>query len=218
MGMDTYLSIDLDFWTSERLFPDEDGEHVFGEFPSLFLEKVALLKRPVAVAVHHHHILEHINSFPQCSKLVNIDCHSDLCGNIEMNDDVECGTWGNYVEWRTKESSHFSWWHPSSQCSQGKCNTDGGCWCNLLPQENPFFSKNPRKLCGWGKVSRKRMGLFRDADLKGIAAVGICLSPDYLNRPEVLPFRQRLLAFANKHGAEIIGDDEEWDRVVGLYV
>ena len=170
----TYLSVDLDYW----------GAAPYAQGVTKFLTRVRNLKLPIFCAVHHHHILEHVNENP-CDCLVNTDWHSDL-----SNDDpsllLNCGTWANYVEWAN--DAHFEWRHP--QAKVGKYNYCHG-------DKNPF----EEPCTPWRKVT-KRQGL-RNLPWSDIKAIGLCVSPDYVDNRVYIEPAIRLLNLY-----EIIG--REW--------
>lgn len=183
----TYLSIDLDYWTV---------------FPERFLNKIIRLNVPTAVSVEHHHLLPHVNQFTECTRLINIDHHADLCGNLPEEEELCDGTWGCRVEWRHKESSSFLWSYPEAECVTGKTNTEGS-WCDNDPDDNPFFSRRPYDLCDWSFVSRRKAPMLTRSELASVVAVGICVSPDYLVRENIDTWSKRLFALADKHKLEI---------------
>ena len=199
----TYLTIDLDYW---KVFPES------------FLLPIFELNIPIAVAIHHHHLLPHMNKFSNCSRLINIDHHVDLCGNMEKDEVVNCGTWGSRVTWRNKKRSSFLWVHPSEKCLQGKTNMDGGCWCDNEDSDNPFFSKTPSKLCGWSKVSTRMAPIITCHELESVVAVGICVSPDFLDKRAMgYTWTKQLLDMANRYKAEICEDHCQWESVLNGY-
>src|SRR5262249_45603172 len=66
----TYLTIDLGFWSNSRV-------------GTKFLRKVidCVPTRHLALAVHHPSILPHVLHYGACcNRLINLDSHSDLCG------------------------------------------------------------------------------------------------------------------------------------------
>ena len=192
----TYLSVDLDNWMNR-------------EFPSNFLNKIKKLEVPVAVSVHHHELLPHMNYFKQCRRLINVDMHADICGNCVPNN-LNCGTWGNFVRWRNQKDTSFIWCYPEPTCVKGRTNWDG-CWCDSEPNTNPFFCKSPQELCGWGKVSRRRIPILRQEELNNIAAVGICLSPDYLYPHNIFEWTNLFLDWINHIECKIYSSKKEWN-------
>lgn len=183
----TYLSIDLDYWT---------------EFPTAFMDKVASLNVPTAIAIEHHRLIHHINSF-DCVRLVNVDTHSDLCGGSEPGEPVEDGTWGAFVSWRDHPKSSFVWSYPLAACVLGRTNQTG-TWCDNEPELNPFFKRDPKPLCGWSKTSRRISPIVSKMEWHSIKAVGICLSPAFLPDHMVPVFARKLLNLAKKHKFKLV--------------
>lgn len=193
----TYLSVDIDNWANE-------------EFPFKFLDRIKDLKVPIAVSVHHHELLGHINKFRQCRRLVNIDMHADVCGDC-TDDDLNCGTWGNFVTWRKRKDTSFVWSYPDPTCVIGKTNWTG-CWCDDRPESNPFFKKNPRDFCGWEKVLRRHAPILKRDELNNIIAVGICLSPDYLHSRNITEWTNQFLGWIKKTDCKVYSSKSEWKR------
>ena len=197
MNIPSYLTIDIDYWYKNT-------------FPVKFLERIKELNVPIAVAVHHHELLPHMNRFKHCRRLINIDYHADVCGNPDNNIELECGTWGNFVDWRIQEDTAFTWCYPTNECVVGKTNEEG-CWCDINPDENPFFRHNPRKLCGWDKVSRRRLPVLKREELHNIIAIGICLSPDYLYPTDISQWTNQLYDWTKRNKFRNYTSKDEWD-------
>jgi hypothetical protein len=160
--MRVYLSIDLDYW---RRIPER-------RFAVNFFKKVQarvkLARLPVLVALHHHHLIDDINS--RCEwldRVINVDYHSDIVDRhpgepLELNE----GTWANFVYFRG--DSTFEWRYPEANCLKER---EGYCHHNA----NPF--KKP-KVCGWKRaIHRQGLGHIQ---WDNIHAVGIVLSPGWL--------------------------------------
>jgi len=160
----TYISVDLDYWK---------------KFPGRFIWRMINLGKPIAVSYHHHALLRHMNSF-SFSRLVNIDCHSDMCeGHLSGQTPVPLvdGSWANFV--KASNMGEFIWVYPNDDCVNGESNNDHSCFCNSDPDRNPFLVDDPEPICGWEKLRcRKRPFLTKDEE-KSAVAVGICLSPEY---------------------------------------
>jgi hypothetical protein len=199
----TYLSIDLDYWK---------------KFPSGFLNRIIALNVPTAIAVEHHSLIGYVNSFGKCLRLINIDRHSDLCGNVDKKEYMNCGTWGAYVKWRKHEGSSFTWSYPENKCRKGKTNLTG-CWCDSEEDDNPFFAEDPKPLCGWESVSFRLSPIIKQEELDSVQAVGICVSPDYLEvGVNVNEWAEKLLAIADKHQFEKVKNDGalNWDDCLAV--
>jgi hypothetical protein len=157
-----YLSIDLDYWRHAEVFR--------GEREVLrFFRRVFSLDTTIAVAVHHHHLLEHINSCHDLTEVVNVDFHSDLA---DMSDtlDVNEGSWANFVRDRSRMT--FTWRYPGSECITSSYGVAPG-YCHL--GQNPF---EVPEATDWRRV-RMRHGLAR-VPWSRVCAVGVCLSPGWI--------------------------------------
>lgn len=156
---DTYLSIDLDYWETVT--------------PTMlqFLRKVFQLNVPVLLCKSHEQMLRNVNG-SNARVLINVDYHADLCEDDAGGKPptVECGTWINAVKWR--KSGSFIWVCPNKK----KCYEIGAGRCDSSrdPETDPFKNRNN----GWRKA-RVRTGL-KHVDLSRVKAVGIAVSPEYL--------------------------------------
>jgi len=153
---DTYLSIDLDYWC-----------HTEKDWTArLFFKRVWALGLKVTVALHHHHLLQSINRIArQLRRVVNVDYHSDITEEdfpFELNE----GTWANFV--RRPEQMTFEWRYPKEGCLDG---STGYCHSYI----DPFEIQCTR----WRRVVRKE-GIAR-IPWHRICAVGVCLSPGWLD-------------------------------------
>lgn len=132
-----------------------------------------------AWATHHEDLLKHMQKF-DFNKLINFDYHSDICegsaGDHSEPDKLLNGTWANFVS--KKNRGHYIWVYPETSCARGRCNSDSDSFCNVDPNRNPFLVKNPRPVCGWKKVS-KRKAMLTENELKRVIAVGFAMSPWY---------------------------------------
>lgn len=167
--MRPYLSIDLDFW-NERSVPFDWIESLISECKN------------VTMVCEHHHMLKHINA-SKCQTLINVDWHSDLSGynnDIILHDGrlhpiakpkkftpLNCGTWVDRVSWA--KSGTFVWVFPQKKCDwpQGTGRCDG--------KDDAFIKGRTAWKLASRKLSRKMI-----PDVTTPDALGICLSPDYL--------------------------------------
>jgi len=153
--MNAFLSIDLDFWCHEC------RPHKATRFFRRLFQKFG---RPIMVAVHHHHLLEHVNNLGRgFNTLINVDFHSDLDG--ETPDELSEANWVNFVNF--KEKGTYIWRYPEESCLHSRT---GYCHSDV----NPF----DRNLTGWAGVKERR-GIAR-IPWDCIREVGVCLSPEWL--------------------------------------
>jgi hypothetical protein len=200
MNTPTYLTVDLDYWAEES------------EFPFKFLNRIKNMKVPVAVAVHHHDLIDHMNKFRQCRRLVNIDTHADICGDCGPTAlKLECGTWGNFIKWGKKKGSSFIWSYPDVMCVQGRTN-ETGMWCDIDGADNPFFRDDPREVCGWTKVMRRSRPFLTHDERHNLVAVGVCLSPDYLHIRDIPSWAQQFRKWGTYNHYHMCSPDKEWKR------
>jgi len=120
------------------------------------------------VALHHHHLVRHINHINHTKGLdtvVNVDYHSDLMDELGDTLTLEEGNWGNFINFQ--DQGTFVWRYPDENC----LDRDTG-YCHR--QDNPF-----KKDCSGWAHTRKKKGLA-GIPWKSIRAVGVCLSPGWL--------------------------------------
>lgn len=152
--MNAFLSIDLDYWSLEHT------PHAAARFFQRLYQRFG---RRIMVAVHHHHLLDHVNN-SKFDTLINVDFHSDL--DDEQPDELNEGNWVNFVNFRS--GGTYIWRYPAGHCLSrhtGYCHTG----------ESPF----EHNLTGWSRV-RQQFGLAR-IPWGDIQEVGVCLSPGWLN-------------------------------------
>ncbi len=154
--MNIYLSIDLDFWC------DESSPEAATRF---FRRLFRLWSGPIMVALHHHHLLRHINSVKGLDAVTTIDYHSDLMDELDDELELEEGNWANFVNFQGQGA--FTWRYPGEECLK----LDTG-YCHR--EMNPF----EERCTGWSRT-RMKQGLAR-IPWQSIRAVGVCLSPDWL--------------------------------------
>jgi hypothetical protein len=148
----SYLSVDLDFFNGRRDFDVLSfAKHLAGK--KLFLAK------------YHHELLPHINE-RDYGRLINVDFHSDVCGETPYP--LNEGNWVNYVTW--KRGGWYTWRYPCR-----KLTLDNYCHEKI----DPFTEGGS----GWGKIT-KNCGC--DLFWPGVERVGICLSPDWVQRRKIL--------------------------------
>lgn len=155
--MRTYLSIDLDFWCKHN-----DAWHA-----ERFFKRVWALNLRICVALHHHHLLRHINRQKKLDAVVNVDFHSDIIEDHEGFPEFELneGTWANFV--KHQERMTFEWRYPEKECL-----ADDIGYCHQFL--NPFEED-----CTYWQRVKKREGVAR-IPWGDICAVGVCLSPFWL--------------------------------------
>jgi len=162
--MKSYLSIDLDYWLNYN-----DGVNCLN-----FFKKVFALNIPIFVTVFHDQLIHHINCHSDFDTLYNVDYHDDI---ISFEDDADRDStllyaaadynWVNYVSWRC--GSDYIWIPPPGSIMQ----QDGFCDRDHNVYRNPKF----QKLTQWGSV--RHLTGPRHIDFRSIAAIGVCLSPDF---------------------------------------
>lgn len=155
-----YLSIDLDYWG--QLEHTTDVKH--------FFKRVFKLGLPLTVACYHHHLVNDINDHIHLKRVLNVDFHSDI-SEQRSNETLREGNWANFVQ--NRHNMTFEWRYPSKRyLGQGYCHSD----------QNPF----EKKCTSWSQVIKKQ-GLVCIPWSK-IGAIGVCLSPGWLEFPENVTF------------------------------
>jgi len=157
----SYLSIDLDFWKEYR---DSRSS-------TSFFNKVFALNVPMLFVIEHEELLNDINS-SKADVLYNIDYHSDICSDneIEVDDNPTDGTWVNYISWRNK--GKYCWICPSLN----ECYTNQNGTCCWISDSDPFKYK---KESGWKSIEVTQK--LKTIDWRTITNVGVCLSPCFLD-------------------------------------
>jgi hypothetical protein len=157
--MKTYLSIDLDFWTSTY-----DAQHAL----EYIFDKVVVGDIPWKVVVDHEGLVRHTQQF-QFDKLVNIDEHSDVVEDDgpRYAPEFTCGTWLNFVSYRKQRE--LVWVHPS-RTLRGRCDT--------ADSRVPFNKLG----LGWKKQRHlwsPKTEWKNELEWDDVVGVGIALSPDF---------------------------------------
>jgi len=167
--MNVYLSIDLDFWC------DEITPYSATRF---FRRLLSHFGRPIMVALHHHHLVDHINSVTGLDTVINLDYHSDLMDELGDSLTLEESNWANFINFqnfRFKRGTYV-WRYPDEKC----LDQDTG-YCHRV--DNPF----EERCTGWAHVKKKE-GLAR-IPWDCIREVGVCLSPKWLlDNPKVVNY------------------------------
>jgi hypothetical protein len=161
VSKNTYLSVDLDFWNCYQ-------ENITPDFQFLF-DKITQHNISYYICQDHREILRHTKQFPHFSTLINVDAHqdfSDLMSNELKINNLNCGTWVNFVPQRKNKDSQYLWVHPNG--------VEGGYYFY-----DPF--KEPERV-GWSKANK--MSLLRkslqDIDFNEICGIGFSMSYDYI--------------------------------------
>lgn len=153
MPRNAFLSVDLDYWNKASFDPWLPDTLFAGDLPRI-------------VTLDHHDMLPAVNAQPGLTRLMNIDYHSDFIGADEP---LHIGNWVNHVSWR--RGAEYAWIVPRMvdyHLRLGHHHTGA----------NPFT--DPERLTGW-RAAGKREGYDKDI-LDTVAAFGVCVSPDYLDR------------------------------------
>lgn len=186
--MDTFLSVDLDYWTQES----DDKEAI------VFFEELQKEKKPTFLVQSHEEMLPAINA-SGCLRLVNMDAHSDLAErrhfgppNASYNRpgafrevDLRDGTWVSCVKWRRR--GEYLW------------VTRDGISCELY--HDPF-SNTHGKITDWRWIGE--VDDYFTIPWKDVKLVGIAWSPDYTPAHTVLS----VLPFLGLENCVA----EEWER------
>lgn len=221
--MKTYLSIDLDYFNSELVNKPYRRPKVVEAELLQFFKKIKKLKVPVLVVVNHDELLVDVNK-KVYDKIVNVDYHSDLAdlteeGKFIFNPDgtdaeLNEGTWVNFAN--NRKSGIFEWRYPTSWSfhRMGRCEE--------VLRKN-FFTKEGLKYHNWASVPVTTKGLDT-LDFNEVEAIGICMSPGWvdtnildlfltrilpsLNGGEMNPMAKKLYAAWKKEGEDF--DQFEW--------
>lgn len=110
--IDTYLSVDLDYWGYFKKFHKQSLRNL--------MNKIVLYDIPVKVVVSHEDILYYINRY-KIKNLINIDYHADIVNQDSDSDHIELcdGTWANFYKY--KEDCNFIWYH-TFEMWEGRCD------------------------------------------------------------------------------------------------
>jgi hypothetical protein len=168
--MRTYLSIDIDYWNSDRGsilgYRSTEETRVYR-----WLTKVFNLARykgiPIKAVMNHQQLLDHVDG-SKAQHLLNIDTHSDLAD--ATTDVFNCGTWVSFVRWR--QQGIYTWMHALG-IEDGECNA-----------EAPIFEEGTKpSFTDWGEINRRKVSHAKlpgaPAILKGVTEIGFVLSPAY---------------------------------------
>jgi ribosomal protein S17E len=171
-----YLSIDLDYWIKKNK-----------ESANIFFDKIFKKQVPTVFVIEHEELLKDIDN-SNCNILYNVDFHSDICADveIEVDEDATDGTWVNFVNWRFK--GQYVWICPNIT----QCYNAGEGTCCADRKKDPFKSRQT----GWKSVSftQKQTNI----NWKIVKKIGICLSPLFVNLENVEDILSKFKVNKNK--------------------
>ena len=179
----TYLSIDVDYWSSRHTDWDQSVREMWYMF-----DRVVKSGVPVTMVLDHHELLEDPN-INECNKLINVDYHSDITNYFDEDGEIKyieygtdayckaelnCGTWVNFLPWRS--TGEFLWCYPESECfsatvrqaNYGRCEDVDGFW-----------DKPKSKHHNWNYISCVRGWQYK-VDWRNVTAVGVSMSVEWL--------------------------------------
>ena len=167
--MSAYLSIDLDYW----------GDYNYTKNCTRFFDKVFALNVPITFVIEHEELVPDMNRTKGLTTMYNVDYHSDIIAQPDIDKKPNDFDWANFVNRRTK--ADYFWFMPDACCYRENSGTCHGGGDNL-------FLKNIKS--GW-KSCKKYVGLKR-IDWYKIQRVGVCLSPCFVTMDPVVPVIERL--------------------------
>jgi len=170
--MNTFLSIDLDYFGMTRFGYSKKGKHNNKKFITDFISKSLSLKVPTIIIESHEHILTLLNK-RKYDKVINVDFHSDIVideGNEVLNE----GTWANH--YRYKKSTVFEWRYPNKEACLYEGNGVCGYWGSYTTEWKP--SK-----MGFKRVIHKEG--IDNINFNSIDGVGICISPTWYCKEDI---------------------------------
>ena len=153
---------------------------------------------------NHEQMLRIVNGY-DCTTLINIDEHSDLC-EISPSPMLTCGSWVSFV--RQKREMHYKWVYPYRSLSsvrgiEGDCSAYG-----IFPRQ---YSRVPRREIGYRSCSS--MDSFTDVWLSRICSevvhASFCRSPAYTYQHVQFAF----LDIARKNGFKVMRGDMRDRRI-----
>ena len=166
--MKTHLSIDLDYWSSNRCRIR----------PRTFFRKLATLGLSYRLYMYHQDVVPQVNT-SGCSRLINMDYHSDFCDGSPSVSRINVrpceGDWVDWINWR--KNGEFVWAPPNySRCVEG-----GSGRCDAFGHKNwPYLEKNE-----WAKVRVTK----KPEDVvswKDIVDISIVVSPGYVDFTDLI--------------------------------
>jgi len=166
----TYLTIDLDYWDRGENTGFFEVQENFIEEGKEFIDLIKSKFKDIYIVDYHHEILDHIHSFSNVDKIINIDFHSDIANEPLKDSDLDEGTWANFVNGR--EEMTFEWRMPDRQLclikGEGRCDSFLAC------------ARIQKDLMGYKKIYF-REGIQR-INFEKICGVSICKSPDWTHK------------------------------------
>lgn len=150
-----YLSIDIDFW-DEAETANKAITNILDKLPK---------GTPKLAVMNHQQLLKAVNN-SNANTLINIDTHSDFAGSTV--NELNCGTWVAYVNWR--EEGRYVWYRSGPNSDQGRCDWNGNSWNSGTDW---MITKTAHR--------EQNYNFSEHLKLDNVVGVGICLSPDFNN-------------------------------------
>ncbi len=184
--MDTYLSIDLDYWMNTD---DEEAIIFFKEL----IENIKENDLPLRIVSEHQDLLPFIND-SHASVLRNMDFHADL-QRFDRQSIANDYDFIGHVDWAYE--GKYIWHHPCDLSHKFEVST-----CAYIPENIPItkhisaFNKDTAGIdFGWKEVSAVKGGV---SNLENVVAVGVALSPSYSKRSTVDCVMELIGCYASK--------------------
>lgn len=181
-----YLSVDLDYWTTQTKRKDTQNLN-------RFVDRLLQSTTNIRFYRDHHHLLRHINRL-QFNQIINVDYHSDLTNEALLRstkERLEIGNWANFVQ--AKETKEFLWLYPSEESrDNGFCHSKNS---ETTPSRQ-YDSLSPFRKVNWpyAKVSMLH-GWEGRIPWCQIVAAGVCLSPEFCDLKVITDAAIRLRPF-----------------------
>jgi len=153
--IDTYLSVDLDYWGTYKRLNKKNT--------NTFIDKCISIEAPIQIVVSHEKILKHINKY-KISNLINIDYHADI-GDESYRMDLNEGTWANFYKY--KKDCNFIWRRPMPEYDMhnGRCDL--------------YYKSNWEEITtGYKQITS--IYSTRGIEWNSVEEICFCISPEYL--------------------------------------
>lgn len=168
--MKTLLSVDIDFWNYVPNSEKSLKRYLNGLASLAQKEKI-----PIIAITNHQQILKIANK-SNARRIVNIDTHSDL--SEQDVDELNCGTWVNYVKWRGR--GEYVWIHKNHP-SGGECTVRHEIFPHKGAARKILSRKHLEINIDWKSIKHRCKAAPRPEKFD-LSEIVVCMSPDYSDK------------------------------------